>query len=189
MGCMPHRAGVIDAPFAAYLGVLRIAVERAVTPDGITTEDWDRIHQLALDVVNASADGDTSASDAASLRLREVLDELQEKYGPLPSLLATRADYVTGTEERDYGLTAAYEQAAARGDIKNLVWISSSLACLHLEDAADPARGKEWLTRLEGHLRVAPDESEAEEAVRLRELLNRLQERPQNNKMQRTKHG
>jgi hypothetical protein len=84
------------------------------TPDGITTEDWDRVHELALDVVNLSAEGDEAASDAAKLQLRELVDDLQEKYGPLPSLLATRADYVERVEDREYWLTAAYEQAAAR---------------------------------------------------------------------------
>jgi hypothetical protein len=160
-----------------------------VTPDGIATEDWDRVHQLALDIVNASAEGDTAASDAAALQLREFLDELQEKHGPLPSLLATRADYVSGTEERDYWLTAAYEQATVRRDLKNLVWIAASLACLHLEDLADTVKGEEWLRRLEDHLKTAPNASEAEEAHRLREVLKQLRQQPQNNKMQRTSHG
>src|SRR5262245_24361019 len=73
----------------------------SMTPDGIATEDWDRIHELALEVVNDSAEGDEAASDAASVRLRELLDQLQEKYGALPSLLATRADYVASPEERE----------------------------------------------------------------------------------------
>jgi hypothetical protein len=146
-----------------------------MTPDGIATDDWDRVHELALEVVNASAEGEDAASRSAALRLRELLDELQEKYGPLPSLLATRADYISNApEERDYWLTAAYEQAQKRGDMKNLVWIAASLATLHVEDLRDPAQGGRWLTQLVEHLRVSHDESEAEEATRLRAILETL---------------
>src|SRR5215471_9191702 len=126
-----------------------------MTPDGISTQDWDRVHELALEVVNASGEGDDAMSDSATLRLRELLDELQEKYGPLPSLLATRADYVDAPEERDYWLTAAYEQAEKRRDVKNLVWIAASLATLYVDDLRDPAQGGRWLSRLEEHLRVS----------------------------------
>jgi hypothetical protein len=160
-----------------------------VTPDGISTEDWDRVHQLAADVVNASTDGDTAAADAASLRIRDVLDELQKKYGPLPSLLATRADYVDGLEEREYWLMAAYEQAQARGDLKNRVWLASSLASFHLEEAGDPVTGEQWLRALEEHLRTFPDASEHQEAIRLGGILEALRTHPQNKQMQRTRRG
>ena len=136
-----------------------------MTPDGISTEDWDRVHALALEIVNTSADDDEAASDAASLRLRELLDELQEKYGPLPSLLATRGDYGSDPVERDYWLAAAYEGAKRRGDAKNLVWIASSLATLHVEEICDPAKGAEWLTLLEQHLQVSPDDRSEERRV------------------------
>jgi hypothetical protein len=79
------------------------------TPDGITTEDWDRVHDLALEVVNLSAEGDEAGSDAAKIQLRELLDDLQEKYGPLPSLLATRADYVERVEDRDSRTSGRHE--------------------------------------------------------------------------------
>ena len=140
------------------------------TPDGITTEDWDRVHELALEVVNLSAEDDEAGSDAAKIQLRELLDDLQEKYGPLPSLLATRADYVERVEDSEYWLTAAYEQAAARRDAKNLVWIAASLATLFVEDARDPARGAEWLARLDELLLVSPDPWERAEADRLRAI-------------------
>ena len=129
------------------------------------------------------------AADAASLRIRGVLDELQKKYGPLPSLLATRADYVDGLEEREYWLMAAYEQAQARGDLKNRLWIASSLASLHLEEAGDPVTGEHWLRALEGHLGTFPDESEHQEAIRLGGILEELRTRPQNKQMQRTRRG
>jgi hypothetical protein len=159
-----------------------------MTPDGITTEDWDRVHELALEVVNASAEGDIASSESAALRLRELLDDLQQHYGPLPSLLATRADCLSDSpEERDYWLTAAHDQALKRGDTKNLVWIAASLATLHVDELRDPIQGGRWLEQLEHHLAVSPDESEAEEAVRLRVIFEDLKRQPQNNEMQRTR--
>jgi hypothetical protein len=32
------------------------------TPDGIATEDWDRVHELALEIVNALAEDDLATS-------------------------------------------------------------------------------------------------------------------------------
>jgi hypothetical protein len=46
-----------------------------MTEDGIATEDWDRVHELAVEVVNLSADGDIATSEQASLRLVELLDD------------------------------------------------------------------------------------------------------------------
>jgi hypothetical protein len=158
-----------------------------MTPDGIATEDWDRVHELALQVVNKSTEGDEAASDAASLRLRELLDELQEKYGALPSLLATRADYVASPEEREYWLLAAYEQAQQRKDEKNLVWVAGSLASFHLDEAPDLVKGAQWLESFEQHLQGCSNPSEAKEVVRLRGILHSLKEQPQNNELQRTR--
>jgi hypothetical protein len=158
-----------------------------MTPDGISAEDWDQVHELVLEVVNNSAEGESSASHSASLRLRALLDELQEKYGPLPSLLATRADYVDNPVEREYWLLAAYHQAEERRDDKNLVWIAASLATFHVEEVPDPMKGKQWLESLERHLQAFPDTSETEEAVRLRAILERLRHQPQNNELQRTR--
>lgn len=141
-----------------------------MTEDGIATEDWDRVHELAVEVVNWSAEGDIPASHRASLRLVELLDDLQEKYGPLPSLLATRADYLDGFEEREYWYLAAYRQADARGDAKNLESISESLASLYVENVRWK-EAAEWVGLLEQHLVACPDSHDAEKAVRIRGLL------------------
>jgi hypothetical protein len=160
-----------------------------MTPDGISTEDWDQVHELAVDIVNASAADDGSAGRVALKRLLEVLDRLQRKYGPLPSLLATRGDYLADPAEREYWLEAAHEQALLRQDDKNLVWIASSLASLYVEDLRDARLGREWVDKLETYLRRTPNESEAEELARLRTALESLPEQPPNKQMQRTRHG
>ena len=92
--------------------------EQTVTPDGISTADWDRVNELALEVVNTSTAEDHEGNERAKRRLKSLLDDLQEKYGPLPSLLATRADYVDRPEDQEYWLLAAYDEAVRRDDAK-----------------------------------------------------------------------
>jgi hypothetical protein len=151
--------------------VVRQTIINTVTSDGISTDDWRLVHELALEVVNLSAAGDITSRDAA-VRLLSLLDTLEEKYGPLPSLLATRADYVDSLEDREYLLLKAYDQARILEDLKNLVEISESLASFHIEDRSDYRNGAHWLRMLEEHLRLFHDPLLADEAVRLREILN-----------------
>jgi hypothetical protein len=143
-----------------------------VTPDGVSAEDWERVHLLALDVANLSTEQDEAASDEAAGRLRELLDDLQEKYGPLPSLLATRADYVDEPEGREYWLLAAYSEAEKRGDLKNRVLIASSLASYYI-DEVDGSAGTKWLDALSSDLDAFPMEYEGSELERLRGVLER----------------
>ena len=79
-----------------------------MTSDGIETADWDRVHELALDIVNASLAGDDAAEARARTLLLSVLDEFDRKYGRKASLLATRADYVESSEDRELQLSAPW---------------------------------------------------------------------------------
>ena len=62
-----------------------------MTPDGISADDWDQVHELALAIVNAEEE--VEGADHRN-RLLKYLRELRSKYGELPSILATEADYV-----------------------------------------------------------------------------------------------
>jgi len=65
-----------------------------MTPDGISDDDWHRVHHAACDIVNASAAGDEVLCEHHHERLFEIIGELETVYGRLPSLLATRADFM-----------------------------------------------------------------------------------------------
>jgi hypothetical protein len=145
-----------------------------VTPDGIRKQDWDRVHESALDVVNTSASGEEPASDAATVRLRALLDELEAQYGPLPSILGTRADYVDTLAEREHCLRAAHDLAQRRADRYNLAWVASSLAGFYLEEQVDVIEGSRWLCLLDKHLRACPEAAEQDEYARLNALAERL---------------
>ncbi len=142
-----------------------------VTPDGISDEDWGRVHELALEVVNATGRDEPEENARASTALREALDDLQERYGPLPSILATRADYAEDDADREYWLLAAYSQAVGRGDLKNLVLISESLASFYVEHKDDVDAGTRWVETLEGHLAQRHEDFESEQAIHLRARL------------------
>jgi hypothetical protein len=142
-----------------------------LTPDGIESSDWDEVLGLTAMIVNLSVGGDEGGAADARLRLLRLLSELEEKYGPKPSLLATRADYVDSLDEKENWLQRAYTLAHQLGDVMNMVWVASSLASFYIEEAADTDKGAEWLSLTREHLAVAPDESEWDEVARLEALL------------------
>jgi len=78
-----------------------------MTRDGISTEEWDRVHTVAVDIVNASAIEDSVLCSHHTERLFDILDELEAIYGRIPSILDTRADY---TDDPTVAITL-YEEA------------------------------------------------------------------------------
>jgi hypothetical protein len=139
-----------------------------MTPDGIRDEDWDRVHELAVEIVNA---GDAEKCDEQKAQLLECLDRLEEKYGPLPSILATRADYVKEPEESRELLERAYAPALEKHDRLNVLYVASSLARLHIERLRNVTEGVKWLAAFKEALKYAGDESDIEEYEDLAKML------------------
>jgi hypothetical protein len=117
------------------------------TTDGITNRDWDKVHTLALLVVKASGSKPSNLK-AAKARLLRYLEKLESKYGELPSILATRADFITNTAESLTLLKRAYALAKKSNDKANLTYIASSIAELYVEYRCDKKHGKIWLEKL-----------------------------------------
>ena len=114
------------------------------TSDGIAASDWDRVHDLALLIVNA----DDPAEETSHRRaLLNYLDELTNKYGELPSLLATRADYIDDPAATERLLLRACELATRIGDTRNVCEISLSLADLYVTERPRPVAARAWLER------------------------------------------
>jgi hypothetical protein len=120
-----------------------------MTTDGISAEDWDQVHDLACQIVNTSSRGDDESSSKYTEHLLSLLDELQTKYGELPSLFATRADYIDDISERLRLLGRAYDLADTHQDRSNQVLIAFSLAQIYIEELTDPENGGAWLDILE----------------------------------------
>lgn len=147
-----------------------------MTSDGIDDEDWERVQDAALTYVHATAD----ESDDGNAELRaivHVLDELELKYGRLPSLLATRADYVDDVDSRIALLEEAFELAQARQDYRNVIETADSLATTYIRQLDDSVMGRTWLTALERHLPIAGRESDMERYADLAQSLEELDRR------------
>lgn len=140
------------------------------TSDGISSEDWDVVHDLALEAVDASvtAAGETSL---VHTRLLEWLDHLETKYGRLVSILATRADYLAENDpRRESLLLEAYRLAERDGDVSNLVELSHSLTEYYLSwGHADQAAA--WFHRFESYVATSPDAFLKAESRRFRDRL------------------
>ena len=139
------------------------------TPDGISNEDWDDIHECAAEIVNASI-----RREEWRHRLLDRLDDLQEKYGELPSILATRADYIEDVDEKVTLFRRAYALATERGDSFNQLEIADSLATLYIVNLKDAAKGWHWLERMRRHMDERSDWSHDQDYESLREALSKL---------------
>ena len=114
------------------------------TSDGIRTEDWDVAHALAVEIVNAGS----GRADEVRQQLLSYLEMLEQRYGALPSILATRADYLAPDDPaREELLIRAHAAAESRGDTANVVLAAQSLAELFLEWRRLPDADR-WLTHL-----------------------------------------
>jgi hypothetical protein len=142
-----------------------------MTPDGIEDADWDRIHALAVDIVSHSAREEEAEEARARALLLALLDDLDRKYGPRPSLLATRADYVESSEHRERLLRIAYAEAERLADDSNRQLIAHSLTEFYIEEVHNFDEGATWLGTWRDQLGIAPNRHDRAEVSRLERLL------------------
>lgn len=118
------------------------------TPDGIRTEDWDIVHQHAVDIVNA---GDAQRPRYTQ-ELPSYLNTLETEYGPLPCILATRADYLERDDPaREALVLRSHATAEAHGDVRNLILSAQSLVELFLEWQRLPEADR-WLNQFRAYV-------------------------------------
>ncbi|MCP1625410.1 hypothetical protein [Pseudomonas nitroreducens] len=113
------------------------------TSDGIEGDDWEILADLAGAVASQSGSGCDASLERK--RLLRALDKLEKKYGRLPSILSTRADYVDDPELSLSLLKEAYVTADERSDVKNKAFISSTLSELYLETFQRKDLARFWL--------------------------------------------
>jgi hypothetical protein len=146
--------------------------ESTVTPDGISQADWDPVHELALAVVNA---GDDQAARTFKRQLLQYLDDLQTRYGELPSILATRADYVDDFALAERLLVRAYDLAVSRADGRNALYAASSLADLYAVDRPDRAQAMQWLSKARALVQDFGSDSNRRECDRIQQSLDAIE--------------
>ena len=151
--------------------------ERIATSDGITREDWDAVHALALEIASAAMAEDAEAEAHERARMLALLSRLASRYGDKPSIIATLADYVDTPEEQVALLEKAYALAEELSDHPNMTFVAHSLAVVTIEDLADLDAGRASLTRLRSCLTQHSEEHEATDCHRLTLLLDELADR------------
>ena len=142
-----------------------------MTSDGISDEDWNDVHELAVEIVNHSAVDDHAAEGRARALLVELLDRLDQKYGKRPSLLATRADYVESPNERERLLLSAFSEAERIKDSGNRMLVAESLASLYLEELHNLDQGARWLGVWRHELGDDPERRDRDEVPRFERIL------------------
>jgi len=152
----------------------RIKGFRMATPDGISAEDWDEVHEFALEILDASVKADDNERTRRKVALLNYLDHLEGKYGELPSILATRADNIDDVEQRIQLLNRAYVLAKARNDSLNELEIAHSLTALYLEELQDKAEGSKWLECLRAHADQRGDSGRKEDYEHLSVVASKL---------------
>jgi hypothetical protein len=125
------------------------------TPDGIAGEDWNVVHELSVAIFNATEDEERARARGL---LVDHLAILETKYGPRPSILATRADFSEDLDEKERLLHSAYRLADSQRDSRNALYIAHSLAQLYIEDLRNGVEGRQWLERLR-ELAIEVDDS------------------------------
>lgn len=133
--------------------------------------DWSRIHGLSLEVANLTLANKASAAERARRRLLAALSAMNARHGPLPSILATKAEYIKAPKAKKSLLLRAYRNAVIRHDPKNKTLIASSLAEFYVDEQIDHRRARVWLDRLEQALREFSDPTERRQLRRLRRAL------------------
>ncbi|WP_438864332.1 hypothetical protein [Neptunicella sp.] len=119
-----------------------------MTSDGISSKDWEGIEGLASFITELSAKD--SSTELYDRKLIKRLDDLEEKYGRLPSILATKADYVCSSKESLILLKEAYVAALEISDVKNLSYVSSSIAEFYAE-GFERQKLDFWIEKLQVH--------------------------------------
>lgn len=142
-----------------------------MTSDGISTKDWDRVKERAAKIATAVCSNKSAQAKKETKALLALLDQLQKRYGELPSVLATRADYVTSASESLGLLKKAYAIAEKANDKANLTYITSSLAELYVVDRRDKKNGKRWLAKLRACLKRHFDKHEFNVYKTLRKMI------------------
>jgi len=128
-----------------------------MTPDGIPTPEWDRVHELAVEVANASMQDDAVLSEARTEEMLSYLRELRVRHGDLPSILGTLGDYTDDEVER-YDLYArAVAEARRIGDDKNLMILLESILELECLDGDQRAFWERQLKALKVEPCAAPN--------------------------------
>lgn len=126
------------------------------TSDGISDDDWVIVRNFAEQIASYVSRG----VDPRHLikQLIQHLRSLEARYGPLPSIISTEADYTIDKRKELRLLKEAYATACEISDDKNQAYITASLTEYYLERARDLRKARYWCGVLHKTLERYTDE-------------------------------
>ena len=99
----------------------------------ITKHAWAAVHERACDIVNASAIDDEVMGTIYREQLMEILDQLEQDFGPHPEIFDTRADFLSDPAERMRLYQKALTLARAKNDDEVIAEVLESISWLRDE--------------------------------------------------------
>lgn len=98
----------------------------------IAKADWDRVHEIACEIANATYQDDDVLAESKTATLMSLLKQLEAKHGVCSRITATFADYAEDDKQLSL-YREALSQAKAEGDVENEALIWASLAEINSE--------------------------------------------------------
>lgn len=114
----------------------------------LSRNEWGEIQGLSYAIANASSLEDNLTNDTLTKELLYKLDRLKLKYGALPILLSTRADYIENINERLKLYKQAFYGALETIDKQCVTQSAESIAELYVDEMRDYNNGNIWLKKL-----------------------------------------
>jgi hypothetical protein len=127
-------------------------------PNKIPEKDWNKVHSLAVDLVNSNV---VRHEKILLEKLKVLLVKLSIKYGSNPNILGVWADFEDDQLVKELLYHLAYKEAKKLKDFKNCVLLSSSLTEFY-HSKKNQAEFKKWCLILRQVLKYYPDSYEEE---------------------------
>jgi hypothetical protein len=146
--------------------------EPIVNPFPFSAEEWNEVREAARSVVNATLADDAVLQASHFEQLRLVLADLRARYGELPILLETEADFTDAP-----ACQLELYQRAKRIAVENKLSTASirvALARLLLEDFGQSEQALEELRACQAEIQAEADESKRREWSKLMDEASRL---------------
>ena len=115
---------------------------------GITKNEHEVLIELICDIVNDSDDDQFYENPECTNNLLNELDRLDSKYGEMPMLISTRADFTDDVKIQIKLYKKAIQLALKSGDISTLVMAAESLVEIYVSDYPNSREALEWFDKL-----------------------------------------
>jgi hypothetical protein len=123
-----------------------------------SADDWNRVEELATEIVNASAMDDDVLGASKVENMREHLAELRDRYGEHPILIETEADFEDDPLRRKDLYLAAI--ALAEANALPSYTIRISLAGVLIDELHDPLGAAQQLSACERETQQQGDDDQ-----------------------------